>query len=59
MASTAYFGSWNRIRAISQFVPLFSRDQPRRLPAGAIARDGYAVGAVNVHASVYVIGAQR
>jgi hypothetical protein len=52
------FGSWNGIRSISQFVPLFSPNQRRRLPAGEIAREGYAVGAVNVNASDYVVGAQ-
>ncbi|HVX13302.1 MAG TPA: hypothetical protein VHC22_19110 [Pirellulales bacterium] len=52
------FGKWNGERAISQIVPIFARDQKRRLPAGAVAREGYAVGGVNVYAQSYVNGIQ-
>ncbi|HET6882020.1 MAG TPA: serine protease, partial [Pirellulales bacterium] len=52
------FGYWNGTRAVSQLVPLYSRTETRRLPAGEMARDGYALGAVNVNPGDYVLGVQ-
>jgi hypothetical protein len=52
------FGEWNGEKAIRQIVPIFSRDYKRRLASGAVAREGYAVGAVNIYAQSYVNGIQ-
>ena len=52
------FGQWSGEDCISEIVPIFSRDRERKLPAGAVAREGYAVGAVNVNAGDYVNGVQ-
>lgn len=35
-------------------MPIFVRDHQRQLPAGAMARDGYAVGVVKIYARSYV-----
>ncbi|HUY90885.1 MAG TPA: SUMF1/EgtB/PvdO family nonheme iron enzyme [Pirellulales bacterium] len=52
------FAQWMGEDCVSDIVPVFSRDRERKLPAGAMAREGYAVGAVNVNALEYVNGIQ-
>jgi S1-C subfamily serine protease len=52
------FGQWMSEDCVQEIVPVFSRDRERKLPAGAMAREGYAVGAVNVNALDYVNGIQ-
>ena len=48
------FSEWMGQQCVKQIVPLFSRDQARKLPVGAVAREGYAVGAVKVYAGQFV-----
>lgn len=52
------FAEWMGEDCISEIVPIFSRDRERKLPAGAVAREGYAVGAINVNALENVNGIQ-
>jgi hypothetical protein len=52
------FSKWMSEDCVNKIVPIFSRDHDRKLPAGAVARKGYAVGAVNVNAGDYVNGIQ-
>gem|GEM_PF-3326608 len=52
------FGQWMNQDCVKEIVPIFTRDHERKLPAGAMARAGYAVGAVNVNAERYVNGIQ-
>lgn len=52
------FAEWMGEDCISEIVPVFSRDRERKLPAGAVAREGYAVGAVNLNALEYINGIQ-
>lgn len=52
------FAEWMGEDCISDVVPVFSRDRERKLPAGAVAREGYAVGAVNLNALEYINGIQ-
>jgi serine protease Do len=48
------FGEWGREQCLKDVTPIFSRGQELKKPGGAVAREGYAVGAVNVHAGSYV-----
>jgi S1-C subfamily serine protease len=52
------FGEWAREKCLKRIVPIFSPNQRPTLPGGAVAREGYAVGAVNVHAQTFVNGIQ-
>lgn len=48
------FGEWGREQCLKEVAPIFSRGQELKKPGGAVAREGYAVGAVNVQAGSYV-----
>lgn len=52
------FSQWADENCVSEIVPIFARDHEPQLQAGAVARDGYAVGAMNVKAEDYVNGIQ-
>jgi hypothetical protein len=47
-------GEWFREKCIGKIEPLFSRDQQRKSRFGAVAREGYAVGAVKIQTINYV-----
>ena len=48
------FSEWMGQQCVNRIAPLFSRDQERNLPVGAVAREGYAVGAAKVYGGQYV-----
>lgn len=51
-------GSWAGKAALRQFDPIFERGPSRGFGEPAIAREGYAVGGLNVEASPYVAAVQ-
>lgn len=48
------FTEWFHEQCLKDITPIFSPDQELTKPGGAVARAGYAVGAVNVQAGSYV-----
>lgn len=48
------FSEWMGQQCVNRIAPLFSRDQERNLPVGAVAKEGYAVGAVKVYGGEFV-----
>jgi hypothetical protein len=48
------FGEWFNEQCLKDITPIFSPGQELKKPGGALARAGYAVGAVNVQAGSYV-----
>jgi hypothetical protein len=52
------FSEWAGQRGFKQITPIFARDQQRNSATRAVAREGYAVGAVKVYAGQYVNGIQ-
>jgi WD40 repeat protein len=51
-------GEVDGTRSITYFSPIFAKERPCRLSQGEVARDGYAVGAVNVDAQRFVHAVQ-
>ncbi len=49
-------GEWDKEKCIGRVTPIFKRDQPTMLAKRVIAKDGYAVAGVEVHAGKYVDG---
>jgi hypothetical protein len=47
-------GEWDREKCIGGFTPVFSRDQPASPLKRVLAKEGYAVGAVNIQTRRYV-----
>ncbi len=47
-------GAWDGQQCIGHLVPVFKRDQPKLLSDRVLAPEGYAVGAMEVHAQRYV-----
>lgn len=45
---------WDGQQCIGHLVPVFKRDQPKLLSDRVLAPEGYAVGAMEVHAQRYV-----
>ena len=52
------FSQWMGEQCVNEIVPIFARDQKRTLATGAVAKDGYAVGAAKVYAGEHVNGIQ-
>lgn len=48
------FGEWFHEQCLKDITPIFSPAQELAKPGGAVARAGYAVGAVNIHAGSYI-----
>jgi len=47
-------GEWDGEKCFGGLVPVFKRDQPATIPARVIAKDGYAVGGVQVQSLRFV-----
>lgn len=51
-------GVWDDEKCLAQLVPVFSEDQPKTIEPRVIAKEGYAVGGMNVKAVKFVDAVQ-
>ena len=50
--------AWDNEKCLAQLVPVYSEDQPKSIEPRVIAKDGYAVGGMNVKSAKFVDAVQ-